>query len=177
LQRVDLNLKEFADSTTAVVGALTSLVLAVVALLNALLKWYREAKRWPRWVVAGIILLALSAVLFAVVHVYRSPPSIRITLLPALSNSGGPDSEGQIGGEVDGVCRPQDFRVVIYAYTNRWYVQPERDRPLIGVMADGTWRTETHLGSKYAALLVEPSYEPPASPTMGKGVLAFVTQP
>ena len=57
-------------------------------------------------------------------------------------------------------------------------MQPWPDHPFIPIKADSTWSTETHLGFEYAALLVEPDYQPlptiDAAPSQG-GSVALVT--
>ena len=68
-------------------------------------------------------------------------------------------------------------RVVIYARSGAWYVQPYADQPFTQVNQDGTWTNSTHLGTEYAALLVEPGYAPPPFvtelPQPGGGVFAI----
>jgi len=57
-----------------------------------------------------------------------------------------------------------------------WWVQPFTERPITKIQDDSTWKSETHLGSEYAALLVEPGYTPSdtvdALPPIGAGVVA-----
>lgn len=53
-------------------------------------------------------------------------------------------------------------RVVIFAHTDAWYVQPATDRPLTEIGDDGTWNTSTHPGDHYAAVLACGTYNPPA---------------
>ena len=50
---------------------------------------------------------------------------------------------------------------VVYARSGVWWVQPFANAPFTAIQADGRWRTTTHLGTEYAALLVEPGYKPP----------------
>jgi hypothetical protein len=68
-------------------------------------------------------------------------------------------------------------QVIVYAHTNRWYVEPYTDSPKTGINPDGTWCTFTHLGYSYAALLVRPTFTPAATaevlPTVGGDVLAL----
>jgi hypothetical protein len=67
-------------------------------------------------------------------------------------------------------------RIILYARSGAWYVQPFADQPFTAVQADSTWGNSTHLGTEYAALLVEPGYVPPALtdvlPERGGGVVA-----
>ena len=88
-------------------------------------------------------------------------PSIDFSKIPPAAQ-GGRERVDTIAGHVSG-ARP-DQKIVIYARSGPWWVQPWPDRPFIPIRADSTWSTETHLGHEYAALLVDPSYRPP--PTM-----------
>src|ERR1044072_5663932 len=100
-------------------------------------------------------------------------PSIQITEVP--SKGAGPEALETIAGTVRGV-KVKDCKVVIFARTNTWYVQPYIDSSDSMINDDGTWRNDTHLGSQYAALLVKASYKPPATtgklPATGGLVLA-----
>lgn len=102
-------------------------------------------------------------------------PTIRIAQVPPCDPKGGPDTSADIAGEVSGVD-PSNVRVVIYALTDYWYVQPLIAAPFTEIKQDGRWGTWTHTGSEYAALLVRPSYAPPARihalPEEGRDVLA-----
>jgi signal transduction histidine kinase len=55
-------------------------------------------------------------------------------------------------------------------------VQPFVETPLTQVLPDGTWSNSTHLGTEYAALLVQRGYVPPpltlSLPNTGDGVIA-----
>jgi hypothetical protein len=55
-------------------------------------------------------------------------------------------------------------------------VQPFADQPFTTIQPDSTWKSATHLGTEYAALLVEPGFRPPpildALPTVGGDVAA-----
>jgi hypothetical protein len=101
--------------------------------------------------------------------------SIAVTEAPH-AGKGGPDQTEPISGEVRGV----DYgthKVVIYAFGGgTWYVQPTVAVPLTDIDQSGRWQTITHLGSTYAALLVNQSYKPPAImttvPRVGADVLA-----
>lgn len=83
--------------------------------------------------------------------------SIAITQVPP--KGGGPDRMETIAGTVDGVDF-KNLRVVIYARTNTWYVQPYAASPYTPIGKEGKWEAKTHLGDEYGALLVEDSYQP-----------------
>jgi len=103
-----------------------------------------------------------------------SPPSIEITTVPQ-AGDGTPDKLEEIAGRVTGALPGE--RVVIFALSGVWWVQPASDRPFTGIQADSRWNTMTHPGSVYAALLVDSSYRPPltvnALPDKGGPVLAL----
>lgn len=91
----------------------------------------------------------------------------------------GPDSLGDISGHVVGLPNPERYKVVLYAHTDHWYVQPTLVQPLTDIGQDGRWSNWTHLGDRFAALVVEPSFRPPsvadALPATGREVLAVAT--
>src|ERR1700761_2107019 len=52
-------------------------------------------------------------------------------------------------------------RLIVYVYSrDSWYVQPLTLRPFTTIENDGRWKTLTHLGSKYAAVLATAGYHP-----------------
>ena len=102
-------------------------------------------------------------------------PSIEFTKIPPAAQ-GGRERIDTIAGRVRN-ARPGQ-RIIIYAHSGSWWVQPWPERPFIPIKADSTWSTETHLGFEYAALLVDPEYHPlptlGLTPTQG-GPVALVT--
>lgn len=104
------------------------------------------------------------------------PPTIVVTEVPPAS-IGGPDRRARISGRVAGATA--NHRVVLYARSGIWYVQPLRQQPYTTIRPDQTWTASIHLGAEYAALLVDDGYLPPARldalPAVGNHVLA-VTQ-
>ena len=81
-----------------------------------------------------------------------------------------------IDGSVRG-ARPGQ-RIVLYAKTDgRWGLCRQSGQPSTNVEADGRWKASVHLGLQYAALLVDPSYNPPEQteslPIVGNGVAAL----
>ncbi len=107
-----------------------------------------------------------------------SAPTISFTRVP--SAGGGPDQMEPIAGIVSGVnVKECDCKIVLFALTNVWWVQPYADAPFTDIKKDGQFETSIHLGSKYAALLVKPSYKPPATtaklPSVDEAVLAVAT--
>jgi len=100
-------------------------------------------------------------------------PYIEFTRVP-LADEGGPDKLDVIEGRVID-ARP-DQQIVLFARSGAWYVQPLANEPFTQIQSDSKWRSATHLGTEYAALLVEPGYQPPSStdvlPGEGGGVIA-----
>jgi signal transduction histidine kinase len=102
-------------------------------------------------------------------------PSIEITRVPKAA-PGGPDSalvsiEGRVAGAGPG------SRIVLFARSGAWWVQPYENDPFTSIQPDSGWSNQTHPGTEYAALLVDPRYHPPARadelPNEGNGVLAI----
>jgi hypothetical protein len=88
--------------------------------------------------------------------IYRE--KLIINQLPAIDSLGGDEKFDIISGEVR-IDSPENYRIVVYAYTNMWYIQPSFNKPFT-VIIKGEWTTETHLGKKYAVMLVKKEYEP-----------------
>jgi hypothetical protein len=105
-------------------------------------------------------------------------PTITITEVPP--PGGGPGRMELIAGRASATDVAR-YRVVIFSYTDRWYVQPFVSSPFTEVKADGTWSSRIHLGTEYAAVLVDGTYKPPATtfelPKPGRGVVAVIRAP
>src|ERR1700686_97347 len=81
-----------------------------------------------------------------------------------------------IDGRVTG-ARPGQ-RIALYAKTDgRWGLCRQSDQPFANIESDGRWKASVHLGLQYAALLVDPTYDPPEQteslPIVGNGVVAL----
>lgn len=101
-------------------------------------------------------------------------PAVQITRVPP-ANPGGPEKLDLIEGSVHGP--KAGYQIVLYAHSERiWFVQPFGNQPLTKILPDGTWKNSTHLGTEYAALLVDSSYRPSSQistlPDVGNGVIA-----
>ena len=103
-------------------------------------------------------------------------PSIVFTNVPE-ADPGGSDRMAPISGRVTG--RREGQRVIVFARSGVWWVQPFTVKPFTDIGTDGTWSNTTHLGTEYAALLVGPDYRPPATteilPQPGGEVTAVAT--
>src|SRR5271155_5168368 len=81
-----------------------------------------------------------------------------------------------VDGRVTG-ARPGQ-RIVLYAKTDgRWGQCQQSGQPFTNIESDGQWKASVHLGLQYAALLVDPTYDPPEQteslPIVGNGVSAL----
>ena len=83
---------------------------------------------------------------------------IAITNIPRYDPSGGPDTRADIAGKVTGEVG-KGYSVVIYARADAWYIQPV-PYALHPILPDDTWKSWTHTGSDYAALVVRNDYKP-----------------
>ena len=129
----------------------------------------------------SVVLFAAGAVVGLVLtSCRRAPavetPSIEISRIPP-AGDGSPDRLEAIEGRVRG-ARPGD-RVVLFALSGSWWVQPLGNEPFTAIQSDATWKTSTHPGSIYGALLVDSRYRPPLTvntlPEKGGPVLAVAT--
>lgn len=138
------------------------------------MKWSRPNVRF------GLVLALGTSLLFGLngcaTRQAATRPSIEFSIIPPASE-GGPDTVARIAGRVTG-ARPGQ-RIVLFAKAGIWWVQPTRDEPFTTIQPDFTWTTSTHLGTEYAALLVEAGYRPPptleALPPEGRDVVAIKT--
>jgi hypothetical protein len=123
------------------------------------------------------VFLVLVSVLLAGCHSksLQRKPSLQITRVP-MANPGGPEQLDYIEGRATDAG--PDQQIVLYAQSGVWWVQPFANRQFTKIQADSTWKNSTHLGTEYAALLVEPGYQPPSKiatlPREGNGVVAVV---
>jgi hypothetical protein len=113
-----------------------------------------------------MILISIAAVLMAAAYWrfgYQPPaigaPKITIIEIPPYDPVGGPDSSANIAGVASGVDF-QDVRVVIYSFTDKWYVEPSEAEPFTSVGSSGRWSSTIRTGTKYAALLVRSTFKP-----------------
>ena len=126
----------------------------------------------------SIVSLGIVSVLLAGCHSRSVPlkPTVEITLVPA-ANPGGPVQLDFIEGRASGVKPGQ--QIVLYAHSDIWWIQPFANQPFTKIQPDSTWRNATHLGTDYAAILVEPGFHPATKvatlPAQGNGVVAIAT--
>jgi hypothetical protein len=128
-----------------------------------------QIRNWKCAVIVSLLFLALVAC-------SKKAPTIEIEQIP-IAIAGGPSRMDTISGRVRGNRRGQ--RLVLFARAGVWWIQPYAAQPFTTIGADGRWSTSTHLGTEYAALLVDPNYQPNdienALPAVGNGVAAVAT--
>jgi hypothetical protein len=100
-------------------------------------------------------------------------PSIEFSRVPQ-ADEGGRDKHDIIEGRVTGARTGQ--QIVLYARSGKWWLQPLVNQPFTKIQPNAKWINATHLGTEYAALLVEPGFRPPAAidalPSRGGDVVA-----
>jgi hypothetical protein len=104
-----------------------------------------------------------------------SQPVIQFTTVPE-AGSGGSERMVRIAGRVTGAAPGQ--RIVLFARAGVWWVQPTTAEPFTIIRPDSTWESSTHLGTEYAALLVDATFRPPDTAEAlpgGSSVLAVAT--
>lgn len=135
---------------------------------------YASHTKWKR-----VFLLALCCILLNSCRLRQDSgkPHIEFTRIP-LAEEGGSFRFDIIEGRVTGAQPGQ--QIVLYARSGAWYIQPFADEPFTIIQADSRWKNLTHLGTEYAALLVEPEYDPPVSVDVLPGeddrVIAMATE-
>jgi hypothetical protein len=135
---------------------------------------------WPR--LHAVLSLALLAICLAWPLACRpqpaaGDPAIAFTIVPEAS-AGGPERVAPVSGRVTG-ARPGQQIVLFARGGSLWWIQPLSTQPFTPIEADGTWKSEIHLGTEYAAVLAAPGYSPPSTldtlPEPGGAVIAVAT--
>lgn len=98
---------------------------------------------------------------------FASPPILIDILRPAPCGTG-KNHVRKISGRIYGIDPSErgDYRVVIYAGTNQWQLQP-----LTRIRGRLKWSNKTHPGDVYAALLVREGYTPAETLPFRDGLL------
>lgn len=142
------------------------------------MKWSRRKARCG-WICSLVLLVSVPILLDGCAQ--RQPivkPSIEFSIIPP-AEEGGPDKTAPIAGRVIGARTGQ--RIVLFAMSGTWWVQPTVDEPFTAIQPDSTWSNSIHLGTEYVALLVEPGYRPPPTievlPSVGGDVVALKSVP
>ena len=85
-----------------------------------------------------------------------------------------------VHGKVD-IEKYSDYKVVLWAKTNIWYVQPTTTEPYTIIQPDSSWLNYTNPWDRIVALLVDNSYQPLSPrvdhPAEASGVIAYDEYP
>ena len=109
-----------------------------------------------RWAVLGILCILICGCRSQRATV---APSIQFSRVPQ-ADAGGPDKFDIIEGSVTGAHPGQ--QLVLYSRSGSWWVQPLVNQPFTKIQPNSKWTNSTHLGTEYAALLVNSGYVPPS---------------
>ena len=108
----------------------------------------------------------------------KNTPAIEFTRIPQ-ADPAGSSSNDIIEGRVTGASAAD--KIVLYAKTGKWWVQPLVDQPITNLRPNFKWTNATHLGTHYAALLVKDGYRPQrvldSLPKPGGDILALAAVP
>src|SRR5262249_8935942 len=130
-----------------------------------------SAKRSATTVVFAITVMLLSG---CDSKTFSTKPSVQITQVPP-ADPGGPIQMAFIEGRATGVKAGE--QIVLYSHSGIWWIQPFVGKPKTEIQPDSSWRNSTHLGTEYAALLVEPGFHAASRlanlPPVGNGVVAI----
>lgn len=136
-----------------------------------------QASTEQAWVTRRSTILGVASALLAGCRSRQANPeaSIEFTRIPQ-ADEGGRDKHDIILGRVKGAHSGQ--QIVLYSRSGVWWVQPLVDHPFTK-LEGSQFSGATHLGTDYAALLVEPGYHPPNTtnelPPVGGAVAAVAT--
>ena len=139
-------------------------------------------------IVARTATFSVPLVCFALTGCHASPknsaPTVAFSKVPAAQEShynidiieDGDYKRDTIEGRATGAQPGQ--RIVLYARTDgRWGLCRQSGQPFANIGSDGRWKASVHLGTQYAALLVDPAYNPPVQteslPIAGNSVVAL----
>ncbi len=144
--------------------------------MGAIVEWLCS-RRSPKRALAIMLVSSVLASTGCRAPHSAQPPRIMILHVPVAA-MGGSEALQEISGRVQGATPGQ--QIVLYARSGVWWIQPFANQPFTRIRSDGSWSTNTHLGTEYAALLVEGSYRPAAKlsvlPNAVEGVRANTVQ-
>ena len=126
-------------------------------------------RTWKRSFLLTVVLLFAGCARWS----SNSDQSITFKKVPAADDYAKLDTiEGRAAG-----FRPGQ-QIVLYTNSEElWWIQPGIERPFTNIQGNGGWKGQVHLGTQYAAMLVDPGYNPPETfellPPPGHGVAAI----
>jgi hypothetical protein len=128
--------------------------------------------------VSAIALQAVCVLFSGCRSTVQNEPTIEFSRIPQ-ADQGSQEKHEIIVGRVTNARPGQE--IVLYSRSGAWWVQPLATQPRTKIQPNSTWINATHLGTEYAALLVDPGYQPPASakmlPVRGGPVAAVAVVP
>lgn len=117
---------------------------------------------------AGCVVLSLASCQEKQAGPASTEPTIQFTDVPSVGQNdalGNAAKLSAIKGRVVGAQPGQEIVLYARAIDNdgqlTWFVQPFVLQPFTRIERDSTWRSGTHPGAEYAALLVRPGFRPP----------------
>jgi hypothetical protein len=130
---------------------------------------------------AVLLLIALLVSLAGCRRGAKQEPEVKITFTQVPQrDSGDRNVQDVMEGKISG-ARPGQQLVVYSKSGGLWWLQPLITSPFTEILPGGVWRIETHLGTEYAVLLVDPSYSPAGTlsqlPKKGLGITAVAITP
>lgn len=135
--------------------------------------WMRQASNLVR---AQTLCLLAACLVLGACHpdLSGSAPTVKFDSVPKADVSGY-DKLDAIQGHVAGFKPGQ--QIVLYTNSEElWWIQPDIEHPFTKIQGKAGWKAQVHLGTQYAALLVDPGYNPPetfeALPPQDNGVAA-----
>jgi len=117
-------------------------------------------------------------------HQAAKRPFVHITLIQRFSDSPTIHDTAVIAGRASLGEYRGSTKIVLYALTDQWYVQPDDKSPFTEISPNRwenpAWQNQTHVGSQYAALLVTKDFKinsPLKNLPTGTNVLATDVKP
>jgi hypothetical protein len=152
-----------SDDSSPAIGIGTRIAPGLQAKSRELLEWTHLMTRVlaSSVAVAAILCAGVSAFVGCSRGPRRPAAVIEFSRIPQ-ADPGGRETQDVLEGIVTGAQPGQ--QIVLYARSGRWWVQPLVTHPFTKLSAHAStmkWTNATHLGTEYAALLVEPGYHPP----------------
>jgi hypothetical protein len=128
------------------------------------------------YITIAVCALSMSVIISAGGSIAK-PDRIEVRFTTVPPPGGGSDKMMTIAGVVEGIkAKECGCRIVLYAQTDKLYVQPWADAPFTELKADNSFETLVHLGNYYYAVVVSNTFQPGAilnePPTVGGEILA-----
>lgn len=142
--------------------------------------FYRKHK--IKFVIGAVSVLIIFSAYLAY-SIFKQPPKTSISYINMPPFDSLPQSEEMypISGKISELDYYSNYRIVVYAHTNRYYIQPGLDKALTEINENGYWQTETRKGGEYLILLVKKRFEADSlmnsPPQKGSNIIEIFTLP